>query len=322
MQERQSIIRRAISQIAHQPVLVLFGIVASIGGILNVFLVFGLNASVSGILLLDGLHIVGRAFLVHVVAFTLGFLLAFLVILAISGFAQSIILKVAGAHFHKEDDVWYGAFRIGSKAMIPLMSVWVLFYVCTLIFVGGLYRVGLLAISAVRSPIAVDVIALCIIILTLFIVMLFAAVALNASCFVSIFRLKTGKALAAGFDLFARIPMRSIGLLLLLGSIWLLVGIGVAVAYGILTVLCIWIARFGGVSPAHLAAFIVNGLSNGGLLSILFLGILLLTIATLTAFGDTAWTLFFLEHVSTDRLPKKSARQDDVSSVMPEAEAI
>lgn len=318
MTERASTVSRAWKHVTKHPMVVLFGAISAAGGVISIL---GLitNAAVNSILLADGLRVVGPAFLQHAVAIAIGAVLSFLVILLVSGFAQGILLRVAGGHFHEEDDVWYGALRRGAACAVPLAVIWLLFYLVSAIFTFGVYHLALVVLSAIASETVSAVISAVAIVVMAFLVLLFAIIAMNASCFVSIFRLKTGKALASGFDLFAQMPMRSVGMMLILMIFWI---IGFALVIAVCAAILLigtWLAHFV-VSGDRLGNFLNNGLSSDGLLITILLGILFLTNAALTAFGNTAWALFFLEHVSSIQLPKNSKSHETMRSTMPEAE--
>ena len=319
MQKRESIFKTAKKHLLSHPILLLFGVIAAIGGAVNVFGI-GINSAVRVLLLDTGLHIIGASFLQRIIAILLGSLLSFVIILAISGFAQAILLKVAGSHFHQEEDLWYGALRRGIKSAIPLAKIWFLFYVASTLFVAGIYRLVLVAATAVNSTVGAIVILALALIGIIFLLLLFGAIAMNASCFVSIFRMKAGKSVASGFDLFAQIPMKSIGILALICLIWIIsITILAAASFAVLFII-IWVAHLT-VSTEQLTNLIKNGI-NQALLITMLLGILFVTNAVLTAFADTVWALFFLEHVSTAQLPKKLAEHSAIRSAMAEAETV
>jgi hypothetical protein len=163
------------------------------------------------------------------------------------------------------------------------------------------------------------VISIAAIVLMVLLTAVFAIIAMNASCFVSIYRLKTGKAIASGFDLFIQMQLRSIEMMLLLVLMWIVGFALVSLVFGIILFIGIWFAHFI-VSPDALAAFLKFSLTSSGLLISILLGILFVTNAVLTAFGDTAWALFFLDHVSSLQLPKKKVLYGSLQSSLPEAE--
>jgi hypothetical protein len=318
MAERESIVRKASKYLSSHMALVVFGAVASIGGLLSIGSLV-INLGINAIVVADGFSVVGKSFLPHAIAIGIGALVACIVILYVSGFAQAILLKVVGAGAHGEDDVWYGALRRGISAALPLMYVWMLFYIAIGLFTYGVYYLALVVLNAVASVSVSVVISVLAILLIAFLVTFFAIIAMNASCFVSMYRLKTWKAIASGFDLFVQMQLRSLGMMALLVLLWIASFAVMFVACGLIAFVAVWLAHFA-VSPEHLARFLSDGLYGNGLLKAFLLGILFLTNTILTAFGDVVWALFFLDHVSSLQLPKKKVSHEDVMSAFPEVE--
>ena len=103
MSQKTPIWVRAYRLTLSQPVLWLFGAFSAIGGVLNVFgiaIAYGIHALV----LQTWFAAEGTTAIQEIIAVSVGLLLSFIVVLAISAFAQAIIIHNSAAKYYQAKD--------------------------------------------------------------------------------------------------------------------------------------------------------------------------------------------------------------------------
>jgi hypothetical protein len=309
MPQKTPIWGRAYRLTLSQPVLWLFGAFSAIGGALNV----------SGIAIAYGIHALvlqtwfaaeGAAAIQKIIAVSIGLLLSFIIVLAISAYAQAIIIHNSAAKYYQAKDPWYGVLRVALRSIWPITIVTFCFYIFSGLLSFGLAKAGDLVISsiAVNSIWSSTIVPIAITIICVIVITLLGILTVFTINFIVIYRMPLARAFLCAWDLLLEYLFSSyLNLLAVAGTYLFSLAICLAV-YAPLVFLAVWIAHF--IVPSQVLLQAISSNIQGGLLITILVGILFIVNAILSVFMNIDWTLFFLDHVSAALVPKESSRSD------------